>query len=269
VEKAIRRLKDHYIICGTAGWGRSSPRSSGRRVQFVVVEKKAIHQEEGVLILREMPPGMSLFMKRAWIGLGLISVLPTDAENLFVVLSARGSTRSFSSSPGQSKRGGAETPAGGGDQGCVPLPYRGLRMAHTVLKPTVVDFLEFATKSGTSSFRWRRFRFRKSPAHRLTLEECGIGRTWGHHRGHSAGHRRHPFNPTFRSTVKAGDTLIALGRSPSCRESKRWPREKLSEYHNRENGMVKKSRIEDVAVTKYLQTCDIPWRVSRSSLSPW
>ncbi|MGA2957210.1 MAG: TrkA C-terminal domain-containing protein, partial [Thermodesulfobacteriota bacterium] len=46
----------------------------------------------------------------------------------------------------------------------------------------------------------------------LTLEECGIGRDLGViivAIKQLAGDTR--FNPTFRSTVGAGDTLIALG----------------------------------------------------------
>jgi len=46
----------------------------------------------------------------------------------------------------------------------------------------------------------------------LTLEECGIGRDLGViivAIQQATGDTR--FNPTFRSTVKAGDTLIALG----------------------------------------------------------
>jgi voltage-gated potassium channel len=48
----------------------------------------------------------------------------------------------------------------------------------------------------------------------LTLDECGFGRELGViivAIKQSSGEMR--FNPTFRSTIKAGDTLIALGES--------------------------------------------------------
>lgn len=86
-------------------------------------------------------------------------------------------------------------------------------MAHTVLKPTVVDFLEFATKSGNLELQMQEISIPEgSSLIDLTLDECGIGRNLGViiiAIKQASGETR--FNPTFRSTLKAGDTLIALG----------------------------------------------------------
>jgi len=99
----------------------------------------------------------------------------------------------------------------------VVSPYHigGLRMAHTVLKPTVVDFIEFATKSGNIELQMQEISIvESSRLVGLTMEECGIGKDLGiiivaikQPTGDTK------FSPTFQSTVKAGDTLIALGET--------------------------------------------------------
>jgi voltage-gated potassium channel len=86
-------------------------------------------------------------------------------------------------------------------------------MAHTVLKPSVVDFLEFATKSGNIELQMQEIPVQEgSRLIGMTLEQCGIGRDLGViivAIKQSTGDTK--FNPTFRSTLRAGDTLIALG----------------------------------------------------------
>ena len=52
----------------------------------------------------------------------------------------------------------------------------------------------------------------------LTLDECGIGRDLGIivvAIKKASGDMK--FNPTFRTAIKAGDTLIALGEIPKLR----------------------------------------------------
>ena len=92
-------------------------------------------------------------------------------------------------------------------------------MAHTVLKPTVVDFLEFATKSGNLELQMQEISIPEgSSLIDLTLDECGIGRNLGViiiAIKQVSGETR--FNPTFRSTLKAGDTLIVLGETSKLR----------------------------------------------------
>jgi voltage-gated potassium channel len=90
-----------------------------------------------------------------------------------------------------------------------------LRIAHTVLKPAVVDFIEFATKSGNIDLQMEEIMIQKSSQlSGLTLDECGIGRELGIIIvAIKTTNGDLKFNPTFRSAVHAGDTLIALGES--------------------------------------------------------
>jgi voltage-gated potassium channel len=217
VEKAIRGLKDHYIICGYGRMGKivaKELREEG--VQFVVIEKRPIQQEEeGILILKgDATRDETLHEAGVDKASGLISVLPTDAENLFVVLSARGLNPGLLIVARAIEEGSEQKLLRAGATKIVsPYHIGGLRMAHTVLKPTVVDFLEFATRSGNIELQIEEIQIQEgSELIGLTLEECGIGRDLGViivAIKQPTGDTR--FNPTFRSTVKAGDTLIALG----------------------------------------------------------
>jgi voltage-gated potassium channel len=103
----------------------------------------------------------------------------------------------------------------------VVSPYHigGLRIAQTVLKPAVVDFIEFATKSGNIDLQMEEITILEgSELVGLTLDECGFGRELGviivAIKQLSA---EMSFNPTSRSIVKAGDTLIAIGEIPKLR----------------------------------------------------
>jgi voltage-gated potassium channel len=225
LEKRIKELSGHYVICGYGRMGKIISRElRAEGARFVVVEKAPVGFEENgeVLILRG-DATQDHVLKEAGIekARGLISVLPTDAENLFVVLSARGLNPGLlivaravdEDSEQKLLRAGATK---------VVSPYHigGLRMAHTVLKPTVVDFIEFATKSGNIGLQMQEISIQEgSPLIGLTLEECGIGRDLGViiiAIKQSTGDTN--FNPTFRSSVKARDTLIALGQVAKLKE---------------------------------------------------
>jgi K+/H+ antiporter YhaU regulatory subunit KhtT len=74
---------------------------------------------------------------------------------------------------------------------------------------------EFAIQSGNIELQMEEILIRRgSRLTGLTLEECGIGRDLGVIIGavkQSSGDTR--FNPTFRGTIKSGDTLTALGET--------------------------------------------------------
>lgn len=218
LEKKIKELSGHYIICGYGRMGKIIARElKGEGVRFVVIEKNPAPGEDGedILVLTG-DATRDTILRSAGIekARGLISVLPSDAENLFTVLSARGLNpdllivaRAVEEDAEQKLlRAGATK---------VISPYHigGLRMAHTVLKPTVVDFIEFATKSGNIELQMEEIPIHEgSELIGLTLEACGMGRDLGViivAIKQAMGDTR--FNPTYRSTVRAGDTLIALG----------------------------------------------------------
>jgi voltage-gated potassium channel len=220
LEKKIKDLKDHYIICGYGRMGRiicSELKADG--VPFAVIEKEpdAAQTDESVILFRGDATRdealKDLHIDRAK---GLVSVLPTDAENLFVVLSARGLNPRLQIVARAGEEGSErKLLRAGADRVVSPYHIGGLRIAQTILKPAVVDFIEFATKSGNIDLQMEEVVIQEdSQLVGRTLDESGIGRELGViivAIKELSGDMK--FNPTFRSTIKAGNTLIALGET--------------------------------------------------------
>ena len=218
LENKIKELKDHYIICGYGRMGKIIAREmKAEGARFVVVEKApASFEEDADVLILKGDATQDHVLKEAGIerARGLISVLPTDAENLFVVLSARGlNPKLLIFSRAVEEDSEKKLLRAGATKVVSPYHIGGLRMAHTVLKPAVVDFIEFATKSGNIELQMQEINIQEgSSLIDLTLQECGIGEGLGVivvAIKQSTGDTK--FNPTFRSTVKSGDTLIVLG----------------------------------------------------------
>ena len=224
LEKKIKELKNHYIVCGYGRMGRIICRELKEKdIKFVVIEKRpdTFGTGEETLVLKG-DATKDENLKEAGIekAKGLISVLPTDAENLFVVLSARElNPKLFIVARAGEEGSEQKLLRAGADRVVSPYHIGGLRIAHTVLKPAVVDFIEFATKSGNIDLQMEEITVQhNSKLAGLTLDECGIGRDLGIivvAIKKASGDMK--FNPTFRTAIKAGDTLIALGEIPKLR----------------------------------------------------
>jgi len=107
----------------------------------------------------------------------------------------------------------------GADRVVSPYYTGGIRMANSILKPAVVDFIEYATKSGNLELQLEEILLSEdSKFNTLTLEKSVIGRDFGiiivaikRNDG------RMEFNPRSSSLINAGDTLVALGESSKLR----------------------------------------------------
>ena len=154
LSKKIERLKDHYIICGYGRMGKTICKEMVRsNAPFIIVEKDPeilITIEKDVLSMQGDSTQDSV-LKDAGIdrARGLISVISTDADNLYVVLSARGLNPQLKIVARASEDGAEQKLLrAGADKVISPYSLGGLRIAQTILKPAVVDFIEFATKTG-------------------------------------------------------------------------------------------------------------------------
>ena len=189
VEKSIDKLRDHYIVCGYGRIGSLICREfAAKPIPFVVVENSLAVlerlEEDKVLFLRgnatEDETLLRAGIKRAK---GLVSVVTSDTENVYITLTARGLNPELyilarsgeSGSDIKLKRAGANK---------VVSPYHigGSRMAQAILRPNVVDFIEIATGREHMD---------------LQMEEIFIPETLAFHRPESPGrrppprHRRH------------------------------------------------------------------------------
>ena len=217
LEKKMKELKDHYIICGYGRMGKIIVRElKSEKVKFAVIEKNAIihEKEEAFLVIGDATQDELLKEVGIERAKGLITVLPTDAENLYVVLSAKGLNPNLFIVARAGEEGSEQKLLrAGADRVISPYHIGGLRIAHTVLKPAVVDFLELATQSGNIDLQLEEISIPDvSRFSGLSLDQCGFGKELGViivAIKKTSGDMQ--FNPTFRTLVEPGDTLIALG----------------------------------------------------------
>lgn len=222
LEKKLKDLRDHYIVCGYGRMGKIVARElKHEKLKFVVMEKNEAlldSDEKNETLIIQGDATSDDLLKKAGIERAkcLISVLSTDAENLYVVLSARVLKPDLLIVARAGEEGSEQKLLrAGADRVVSPYHIGGLRMAHSVLKPAVVDFIEFATKSGNIDLQIEEITIREgSQLVNLSLDECGIGRDLGIiivAIKQKTGEMK--FNPTFRTAIQAGDTLIAVGET--------------------------------------------------------
>lgn len=220
MSKEIKSLSGHYVICGYGRMGSIIARElRAYKMPLVIVEKNAenIKDDESILyIIGDATHDETL--KKAGIerAKGLITVLPSDAENLYVVLSARELNQDlFIVARAVDKEAERKLRRAGADRVVSPYFIGGLRIAHTVLRPNVVDFLEFATRAEHLEIQIEEIEV--SPNSTLigkTIAQSGLGRDLGviviaikRRDG------RMKFNPTSQTLIKEGDILIVLGNT--------------------------------------------------------
>lgn len=222
VEKHIRSLKNHYIICGYGKVGRLIARElSQEGADFVIVEKEPETlpdiEDTGYLFVRgnatEDETLKNAGVERAK---ALASVLPTDAENLYVVLTAKELNPSiyiisrFSEGESSQRR----LLKAGADRVMSPYEEGGMRMALAILKPAMLDFIELTTSRQSLALRMEEITICKSSSIiGRSLEESGMRRDFGlivvaieKVSGTMI------FNPEASYIIEEGDNLIALGK---------------------------------------------------------
>lgn len=160
MSKAIERLDGHYIVCGDSQTGRYAIEELLRtKKPLVVIEtdkaKIATLTERGILCIDGDATTdavlQSAGVKRAK---GLFSTLHTDAENLFVVLTAKGlnpDLRIVSKAVDEESR--QKLIKVGADRVIMPNAIGGLRMVSEMTRPSVVTFLDIMMHSKEKTIR--------------------------------------------------------------------------------------------------------------------
>lgn len=220
MRKKIETLSGHYIICGYGRMGSIIAKElKANGIPVVIIEKNEsnIPEEEDLLyVIGDATHDQVLKSAGIEKAKGLITVLPSDAENLYVVLSARELNQNlFIVARAVEKEAEAKLKRAGANRVVSPYFIGGLRIAHTVLRPTVVDFLEFATRSEYEEIQIEEI---EVAAHSKligkTIAQSGIGRDIGVIIiGIKRADGRMKFNPTSQTLIKEGDTLIVIGQT--------------------------------------------------------
>ena len=221
VETSIDALRDHYIICGYGRIGALICKEfAAKPLPFVVVENSPAIQEkleeDRMLFLRgnatEDETLLRAGIKRAK---GLISVVTSDTENVYITLTARGLNPDLFILARAGEAGSEiKLTRAGANKVISPYQIGGSRMAQAILRPNVVDFIEIATKRGHIDLQMEEiFIPERSPFIGQNLKDAGLRRDTGVIIvGIKKVSGKMVFNPGSSSVLEARDTLIVLGQ---------------------------------------------------------
>lgn len=153
---AIEKLSGHVIICGYGRNGRQSAHMLKKHNQrFVVIEQKKevitnIQHKYSELVL-EGDATQDEVLEKAGImrAKALITTLPIDADNLFIVLSARAlNPNLIIISRASDDNSDKKLKTAGANNVIMPDKIGGAHMASLVLKPDVIEFIDHITGQG-------------------------------------------------------------------------------------------------------------------------
>lgn len=219
-KRVIDGLKDHYIICGFGRVGRHAAFELQRTgVPFVIIDRSEpraeMARQAGMhVIVADSTRDESLRQAGILRARGLVSALATDADNVFVILSAKTLnpkltvvTRASEEEAEQKLR------LAGADTVFAPFSMAGHRLAQALVRPHVSTFLDFATTAMGLDVAIEQVEVaRSSEVIAKSLKELHLSRDYGVivMAIKKAGGEM-LFNPPAESTIAAGDYLIAMG----------------------------------------------------------
>jgi len=222
-KKMIDNLHNHFIVCGFGRVGRNASAELQRlEAQILIIDKRSERVERAMhagMLALEADATLDDTLRSAGVmrAKGLIASLPSDAENLFIILSAKtlnpGLTVVTRASEEEAE---IKLRRAGADIVFTPYALVGHRIAQALVKPHLVEFLNIATSDVGPQVTLEQMEL--SPKSRFASKTFGeiqksctsgviplaIRRAGG----------QMAFNPSAETLVSAGDYLIAIGEKP-------------------------------------------------------
>lgn len=225
--RMISQLHDHFVVCGFGRVGRNASYELQRaKAPFLVIDRnqeRVARASDARMLAVVADATNDDDLRKAGVlrARGLIAALPSDAENLFIILSAKNLNSNLvvvtrvSEEQNEKKlrRAGADTVF-------APYTLAGRRLADSLLRPHVVEFLDFATSVVGPQIMMEQVHVgRGRPLHSSILSDLlasagvnviilAIRRSDG----------QMIFNPAANTRIAGGDFLIVLGDKPSLSE---------------------------------------------------
>lgn len=220
VNKEIQKLKNHIIVCGYGRNGKQACdqlRSEG--VRFVAIESNPqiianMQMEEDLLFIEGDATKDEVLLEAGLESAkALITALPSDAANVFVVLTARDkspklkiiSRASDDASEHKLKRAGA-------DNVIMPDRIGGTHMAALITKPDVLEFIDHIT--GTINIRLEEILYRNLPdsMQNKSIRELEIrNKTGANIIGYKSASGDYIINPSPDTVMMQDAKLFVLG----------------------------------------------------------
>src|SRR6266571_4878564 len=219
LSRKMSKLRDHFIICGAGRVGSHLVRDLQQTGEiFIVIERDpqrvAELTDQGVVVLvRDATLEESLREAGVEYARGLAACLPDDADNVYVVLSARDlNAKLHIVARAAEEQAEVKLVRAGANRVVAPTIIGGHRMATALIKPAVADFIDSITASQlelafeqvevnlASTIAGRKLRDTNIRSE-LDIVIVSIRRVDG----------QMLFNPSGETAIEGGDMLIAIG----------------------------------------------------------
>ena len=221
MESRIGKLENHFIVCGYGAMGHELCRYLNERHEpFVIID------EDEELFTAEMRNDEWMFitgdatrdavLERAGLAKAraLTTVLPTDADNLYVVLSARLLAKDLQIvARASDDRAAQKMTQAGATRVINPLSSGAIRMARFMLSPSIENFVEVAESEGVD---WEIADVQvpsHSPLVQLKLKDSSLRESGIMLLGVRRSSGEKYFPPPGDLVINAGDNLFAFGSS--------------------------------------------------------
>ena len=229
MKRQVDDLKEHYVLCGYGRVGSTVAHElvhDGERFVVIDANQESLKhaRDDGYLVVEgDATDDATLRAGGITRAKGLFATIDSDAQNVYVILSAR------ALNPGLFVVGRASTPAAeeklaraGADRVVSPYTMAGRRLAELAVRPRVVDFLDAALSHGELSFSLEELHARAGGR----LEGASVGQL--RERGLFVlailgPDDRYAANPPDDRHLVGGETFIASGSAEALRAARAEP----------------------------------------------
>ncbi|MCG3137348.1 MAG: Glutathione-regulated potassium-efflux system protein KefC [Phycisphaerae bacterium] len=219
MHKRIAALQGHVLICGYGRVGKMVVEQlQAQKLEFVILDNAPARLAEleraGMLFVQGDASEESALdqagISRARV---LVATLPHDADNVYVVLTARAlNPQLLIIARAESTSSEAKLLRAGADRVVCPQIIGAYRIANLITRPSVVDFVDVASQG--VEFQVNEYQVSPdSPWAGKSLREAAIRQQLDaivvairKHTGRTL------FNPSAQEQLEAGDTLIMIGQ---------------------------------------------------------
>jgi voltage-gated potassium channel len=225
LERQIKALKKHYIICGYGRVGKivCEEIRKTRPIPLVVIDKESsltakIEEDGHLYILGDATEEECLLKAGILSAKALATVLDSEADNVYITLTAKGLNPDLFVLARAGRIGSDKKLIhAGADRVVSPHQIGGFRMAQALLRPTVAEYIDFAIVDPDTALSMEEIPVKpNSKLADVALIDSGIRKELDliivaikKPDGEML------FNPASHTRIQIGDTLIALGQRSS------------------------------------------------------
>lgn len=220
MERELAKLSNHYIICGAGRVGRTVTRQLLARGQScVIIEKdparaRWAENEKIPVIIGNASSEENLRKARIEHARGFVAAVSSDAENLYIVLTARGFSPDLKIiARASEEEATSKLLRAGATQVLSPYYFIGHRIAQLLLRPNVLDFIDTAIGAERLDIEIGEVQVRegsrlvgKSFADSAIRQQAGVIVL-----AVKGAEGAMTFNPAPDAVIHAGDCLIVIG----------------------------------------------------------